>query len=120
MHKIVREHGCVPVPVEISLETLKPSIEDIKRSISDRTKAIVVAFVYGVVYDTSYIAKALEGTNIEIIEDCAQSFQSVESFRGHPCAVMSMFSFGTIKHNAAGAGAVTIFRDKADKYRTGN
>ena len=71
MVKIIKEHGCVPIPVEISLSTLQPSVEDIKRSISPKTKAMIVAYVYGVTYDCSYIAKALEGTNIEILEDCA-------------------------------------------------
>ena len=110
MVKIVTEHKCVPIPVEISLSTLMPSVEDIKRLITPQTKAIVIAYVYGVTYDCRYIAEALEGTGIEIIEDCAQSFRSVYEFRGSPHAVMSMFSFGTIKHNATGAGSVTIYR----------
>jgi len=118
MVKIIEEHGCVPIPVEIALNNLQPSVEDIKRSVTSKTKAIIVAYVYGVTYDCSYIAKALEGTNIEILEDCAQSFRSVYSFRGNPQAVMSMFSFGTIKHNATGAGAVTVIRKGAEKHVT--
>lgn len=93
-----------------------PTVEDIKRSITPKTKAIVIAYVYGVTYDSTYIAKALEGTGIEIIEDCAQSFRSVYAFRGSKHAVMSMFSFGTIKHNGTGAGAVTVFRNQAEKH----
>jgi dTDP-4-amino-4,6-dideoxygalactose transaminase len=115
MVKIITEHGCVPIPIEISLSTLMPNVEDIKRCITPRTKAIVVAYVYGVTYDCSYIAEALEGTGIEIIEDCAQSFRSVYAFRGSKHAVMSHFSFGTIKYNMCGTGAVTIFRQNAEK-----
>ena len=115
MVRIVKEHGLVPIPVVISLETLKPKVEDILRCISPRTKAIVIAYVHGVTYDCTYIAEALKGTGIEILEDCAQSFRSIYAFRGSSHAAMSMFSFGTIKHNSAGAGAVTIFRQSAER-----
>jgi len=71
MVKIVNEHECVAIPVEISLSNLMPNVEDIKKLITPRTKAIVLAYVFGVTYDCSYIAEALEGTGIEIIEDCA-------------------------------------------------
>ena len=56
MVQIVEEHKCVPIPVEISLSSLMPSVEDIKRQITPKTKAIVVAYVYGVTYDCNYIA----------------------------------------------------------------
>jgi len=93
-------------------------LSDVRRALSSKTKAFILAFVYGCAYDTSYIAEELAGLDVDIIEDCAQSWQSLELFRGSPHAVMTMFSFGTIKHNAAGAGAVTIFRQKADHHTT--
>ena len=71
MVKIINEHGLVQVPVPINLASLRPKVEDIKKVITPNTKAIVIAYVYGVTYDCSYIAQALEGTGIEILEDCA-------------------------------------------------
>ena len=69
--------------------------------------------IYGVSYDLAPYATFLHSRGIEILEDCAQSWQGLDSFRGSPVAVMTMFSFGTIKHNTCFYGAVTIVRENA-------
>lgn len=117
MIRIVEEHGLVPVPVDIAIDTLMPSLDDIKRAASPKTRAIIFAYIYGVTYDIAPYVPFLNTTDIEIIEDAAQSFQGLETFRGSPHALMTMFSFGTIKHNTAFFGSVSNVRPDCEKHR---
>jgi perosamine synthetase len=110
MLRIIKEHGLVAVPVDLDLATLAPSLDDIKRATTPKTKAILFAFIFGATYNIEPYVEFLHSKNIEIIEDCAQSWRSLEQFRGNKHAMMTMFSFGMIKHNTAFYGAVTIIR----------
>ena len=75
---------------------------------------MIFAFVFGVTYSVEPYAEFLKSRNIDIIEDCAQSFKSLDVYNGTPHATMTMFSFGTIKCNTAFYGAVTVIRESAN------
>jgi dTDP-4-amino-4,6-dideoxygalactose transaminase len=76
MVQIVKEHGLIPVPVDLNLETLQPiSVDAIKSKITPKTKAMIFAHLYGLVYNMDPYLDELEAHNIDIIEDCAQSFK---------------------------------------------
>jgi perosamine synthetase len=117
MLRIIKEHGLVAVPVDLDLATLAPSLDDIKRATNPKTKAILFAFIFGATYNIEPYADFLHSKNIEIIEDCAQSWRSLDQFRGNKHAMMTMFSFGMIKHNTAFYGAVTVIRSPMEKHR---
>ena len=112
MTRIAEEHGLVVIPVELDLETMQPSLDQIKAATSEKTVAMIFAYLYGVTYDIAPYAEFLKSRNIDIIEDCAQSFKSLDTFIGSPLATMTMFSFGMIKQNTAFYGAVTIIREE--------
>lgn len=117
MTRIAEEHGIIPVPVDLDMHTLMPSLSDIKIATSSKTVAMIFAYIYGVQYDIAPYVPFLKENRIEIIEDCAQSFQSLENFRGSPYSFMTMFSFGTIKHNTALFGAVTNVKPQNEVYQ---
>ena len=71
MTRIAEEHGLIPVPIDLEIHTLMPRLEDIVRSTSSKTVAMIFAYVYGVTYDISSYVPFLKANNIEIIEDCA-------------------------------------------------
>ena len=73
---------------------------------------MIFAHLHGITIDLAPYAEFLNSRNIDIIEDCAQSFKSLDTFRGSPVALMTMFSFGMIKANTAFYGAVTIIREE--------
>ena len=72
---------------------------------------MLFGYLFGITYDPTPFVDFLKHRNIDIIEDCAQSFKSLDVYRGSPLATMTMFSFGTVKHNTAFYGAVTIIRE---------
>jgi dTDP-4-amino-4,6-dideoxygalactose transaminase len=120
MIQICKEHGITIVPVDLDLTNMQPSVEDIKRSISPKTVACVFIYNIGVTYDIAPFVEILSAANIEIIEDAAQSWRSLEKFRGSDFACMTMFSYGLIKHNTAFYGAVTIIRHNNECHRKPN
>ena len=71
MLRIIKEHGLVAVPVDLDLATLAPSLDDIKKATSSKTKAILFAFIFGATYNIEPYAEFLHSKKIEIIEDCA-------------------------------------------------
>ena len=76
MSRIITEHGCVPVAVDLDLDSLSPPIDQIQAALSDKTVAMLFAQISGVTYDLGPYAEILKPRNIDIIEDLAQSFKS--------------------------------------------
>lgn len=105
MPKIVGENGLRPVIVDIELDTMGPNLEALKRQITPRTRAIVVAHLWGGLVDLAEIAEIADQHDLLLIEDCAQSYAGNGEW-GDSRADISMFSFGSIKTNSALGGAV--------------
>jgi len=112
MIKIVEEHGLIPVPVDIDPFTMAPTLTAIKAATTEKTKVCLFAYLWGITYDISPFTNYLLELGVEVVEDCAQSWRGLDTFRGSPHAVLTMFSFGTIKLNTAFNGSVSIVRKK--------
>ena len=113
MIMIIQEHGLVPVPIDLDPYTMAPQLTQLKAATSPKTKACIFAYLYGCTYEIEPYVEFLQSKNIEIIEDCAQSWRGLDTFRGNKHALMTMFSFGSIKYNTAFYGSVSIIREKA-------
>ena len=112
MSRIVEKHGLVPVPLDLDPSTMSPSAETVRRAITPKTRAIVVAHLFGTILDLDAIAAICTEHNILFIEDCAQAFDGLR-YTGHSAADVVMFSFGPIKTATALAGGLLVVRDAA-------
>jgi dTDP-4-amino-4,6-dideoxygalactose transaminase len=65
--------GYVPIFADVNLLTQNISIEDIKKKITKRTKAIICVHLAGMPCDMYSIKKLANKTKIKIIEDCSQA-----------------------------------------------
>lgn len=110
MVKLTRRLGLVPVPIDLEIDTMGPSLASMERAISRSTKAVVVAPLFGARFDLGPIIRLARQHGLRVIEDCAQAF-SGERFKGHPDADVSMFSFGPLKFATALGGALLRVRD---------
>ncbi|MGH7143296.1 MAG: DegT/DnrJ/EryC1/StrS family aminotransferase [Planctomycetota bacterium] len=109
MPRIAAEHGLVPVPADLDLTTLAPNLDALAAALTPRTRALVVAHLFGTRLDlTPYVAFA-RAHGLLLIEDCAQAWAG-PGFTGDARADVSMFSFGTIKSATAMGGAVLYVR----------
>jgi perosamine synthetase len=109
MTKIIDQHRLVAIGVDLNPLTLSPDIEAMERAITPRTKALLIAHLFGGLVDLDPYFELARRHNLVLIEDCAQSYIGNHDL-GDPRADLSMFSFGPIKTNTALAGAILRVR----------
>lgn len=110
MPKIVTYHKLIPVALDLNFDKLIPTAKIVEAAITEKTKAIVIAHLFGGISDLDEIAKIAKKHHLLLIEDCAQAFYSPK-YTGDSAADVSMFSFGTIKTATALGGGILIFRN---------
>ncbi|EQA61329.1 DegT/DnrJ/EryC1/StrS aminotransferase family protein [Leptospira alexanderi] len=83
--------GATLVWADIDPETFLVSFESIQKLVTNKTKAIVVVHLYGMIIpDIAEIAKFAKSKNILLIEDCAQSLGAV--LNGKSCGTFGDFA----------------------------
>jgi perosamine synthetase len=112
MARIVSRHSLVPVPVDLDLETLQPRPELLEGAVTERTRALVVAHLFGARVDLEAAIAFCRQHRLVLIEDCAQTLRST-SDAGDPRTDAALFSFGSIKTAPALGGAIAYIRDAA-------
>ena len=105
----VLQAGALPVFADTTTDhTLDP--KDIERHITERTKAIVVVHLYGIIADMDPIMAIAKKYNLKVVEDCAQCFGGV--YKGRTAGTIGdigCFSFCQSKHfTTGGEGGMVI------------
>ena len=106
--------GGKPVFCEVNPVTCLIDIEDVKKKITDRTKAIIPVHYAGRPCDMDALIKIKEETGIRIVEDAAHAFgtyykdKKIGAFGDITC-----FSFDSIKVMTCGEGGAIITEDPA-------
>lgn len=118
MVDIIEHHGLVPVPVDVDTRTLQLRDDQLEAAVTPRTRAILIAHVFGSRMDLTLASRVAQRHNLLLIEDCAQAWVA-DRWRGSPAADVSMFSFGTIKTETAFGGAVFTVRRPELRARLG-
>lgn len=111
MVRVAREAGLVPVPVDLDIAHMGPSLERLETAITPRSKVLVVAHLFGARLDLDPLFALARSKGIIAIEDCAQAFNG-RDYPGSPAADVSMFSFGPIKTATALGGALIGVKDE--------
>ena len=110
MVTILRHHGLVAVPMDVNPTDMSPSFKDIDRAITSRTKAMLIAHLFGTRLPLQPFAEKAQEHGLLLWEDCAQAFDG--RYAGHPEADAVMFSFGPIKTATALGGGLLRVRDR--------
>ena len=66
--------GATPVFVDVREDTLLMDVNDIKNKITEKTKAIMVVHIYGLMCDMTSIMSLADQHDLYVLEDCAQCF----------------------------------------------
>jgi len=114
--KIIASHGLIPVPVPVDVATMFPTRDQIEARISPRTRAILIAHLFGAIHDVDPLAELADQHQLLLLEDCAQAFEGT-ACTGHPNSDVVMFSFGPIKTATALGGGILLVRDSALRHR---
>lgn len=102
-------HGLRVVPLDIDPDTGIPDHSALSRTVTRRTKAIVVAHLFGARFDMTDVIEEAKKHNLLVIEDCAQAYDG-PNWHGHSAADVSLFSFGSTKSATALGGALAFVR----------
>jgi perosamine synthetase len=110
MPRIIAEHGCIPIPIDLDSRTMEPLEDSLVRAVTPATRAVLVAHLFGGQVPMEKVLGIARKHNLLVIEDCAQAFAG-RDYCGNSEADASMFSFGSIKTATALGGAVFIVRN---------
>ncbi len=105
--------GAIPVFSDLTEDTYTLDPTDLKKRITDKTRAIVPVHLFGMPTDMDPIMEVAEEKGIFVVEDCAQAYLAEYKGRyvgtiGH----MGAFSLQQSKHMSTGDGGMTITNDE--------
>lgn len=109
--------GAKPVFCDIDNKTWCISLDSIKKSVTDKTKAIILVDLYGGMPDLDEIIDFAKEKNIFVIEDSAEAVGS--EYKGRKAGSFgdcSVFSFHGSKTLTTGEGGI-LLTDNEDIYR---
>ena len=112
----ILQTGATPVPVDMD-EDFNVDAADLDRKVSRRTKAAVVAHMFGLPARPA----TFDLGSIPVIEDCAQSFATlVDGKQSGTLGALSTFSFHALKLLSAGEGGMIATDDEglADRMQS--
>ena len=108
--------GATPVLADICPETYNLEAADVKKRISNRTKAIIVPHLFGLAADLD----SLMALDLPVIEDCAQAVGSEYAQRPvGTFGIAAIYSFYATKVITTGEGGMVVSNSKkfADRIR---
>ncbi|RKY75843.1 DegT/DnrJ/EryC1/StrS family aminotransferase [candidate division KSB1 bacterium] len=109
----VLHQRAIPVFADVDPETFTIDPEDIKKKITERTKAIIPVALYGLPADMDPIMELAEENGIKVIEDNAECF--LGKYKGRVAGTlghMAIYSFERSKHMTSGNGGVITTDDE--------
>jgi len=107
--------GGTPVWADIDIETRVVNLETIKRCVTQKTKAIVVVHLYGLIIpEIKQIANFCKENNILLIEDVAQAMGTeIDGKKAGTFGDFGVFSFHSHKNmTTLGEGGMLVVQDK--------
>jgi len=104
------------VPVDVQWETMGPTLLGVASLVTDKTRAVVLCYPYGIVYDISQIAAFCAERGIDVIEDATEAFSGLPT-PGSPLANLTLLSFGMLRHCSSFGSAVSVVRRQKQVYR---
>ncbi|CAD8164893.1 unnamed protein product [Paramecium pentaurelia] len=76
MVQVLRLNGLIPVPIEVDSHTLGCTLDQFQKFYSQRTKGIMISYVFGAKFDASDIIDWATSKDLFIMEDEAESFNA--------------------------------------------
>jgi CDP-6-deoxy-D-xylo-4-hexulose-3-dehydrase len=109
------QNRCVPVFVDIDLETYNVNVERLAAAVTPRTRAIMLAHTLGNPFDLQAVASLAKEHGLYLIEDCCDAFGA--TYEGRSVGTWGEFatlSFYPAHHITMGEGGAVIVQSRAN------
>jgi len=107
------QHGCVPVFIDVDLDTLNPRPEWVADAVSEKTRAVFLPHALGNPFDVDGIAEVCRDQELYLIEDNCDALGS--EYRGRRTGAfgdVSTLSFYPAHQITMGEGGAVLVRDR--------
>ncbi len=108
----ILQNGMVPVFVDVELGNYNVMIDDLKRAVSKKTRAIFLAHTLGNPFDLDSVLEIADDQDLYLVEDCCDALGSTYKGKlvgtfGHAAS----FSFYPAHHITLGEGGAVVTED---------
>lgn len=110
----ILQAGAIPVFADVDIDTWNIDVDSIEKSITDKTKAIVVVHFGGQPAEMDKIMELANKYNLKVIEDAAHGFGA--EYDGKPVGIfgdIGCFSFQESKNITCGEGGALVTNYKS-------
>lgn len=106
--------GATPVYADILPDTFLINPEDVKRKLTDKTKAIMSVHMYGNMCDMEKIMKIAKDNELFVVEDCAECFLGSDDKERKSGTIghVGSWSFESTKHLTTNEGGIVVTDDE--------
>lgn len=110
--------GGTPVLADVDGRTMNIDVEDVRRKVTGRTRAIIPVHFAGRPCEMDALTSLAAEHDVQVIEDCAHAIEA--TYRGQPVGTFGSFgcfSFYATKNVVTGEGGMVIAHDPAAAAR---
>ena len=108
----ILQNNLVPVFVDVNPGTYAPDVEQLRRAVSEKTKAVIFAHTLGNPFEAGKVRKICDDAGMYMIEDCCDALGSEHaSRRAGGFGDMSTFSFYPAHQITTGEGGAVATSD---------
>lgn len=105
----ILQNGCVPVFVDVDLETHNVDVGAVREAVTDKTRAIMIAHSLGNPFDVIAIKQICDEHDLFLIEDCCDAFGATVNGQGvGTFGDMATLSFYPAHHITMGEGGAIL------------
>jgi len=104
--------GGIPVLIDSEIDTWNMNVNQIRKKITSKTKAIMIVHIYGLPADIDPVLQIAKEFKLKVIEDAAELIG--QTYKEKPCGSfgeVSTFSFYPNKHITTGEGGMIVTDD---------
>ncbi|CAA2155057.1 GDP-4-keto-6-deoxy-D-mannose-3-dehydratase / pyridoxamine-phosphate transaminase [Methylobacterium brachiatum] len=103
------QHGCVPVFVDVDLETHNVDVDLLEAAITPKTRAVMIAHSLGNPFDVVRVAEICRRHDLWLVEDCCDAFGATIAGQGvGTFGDLATLSFYPAHHITTGEGGAVL------------
>ncbi|SFL67755.1 lipopolysaccharide biosynthesis protein RfbH [Methylobacterium pseudosasicola] len=103
------QHGCVPVFVDVDIETHNVNVDLLEAAVTPKTRAVMIAHSLGNPFDVVRVAEICHRHDLWLVEDCCDAFGATIGGRGvGTFGDLATLSFYPAHHITTGEGGAVL------------